>query len=342
MSAALFFAVLCADALDADALGQNLEAVDEYERVAQMIGDEESLAEMQLSKQEAEALHSVQQRIFLRIQAISSLHDHVGDVQLHDVKEANGVIISLFSNLETAVPQQRNVQQKEKLQPQAPTNDSSNNNSSLPHRKTSVVVGVGELILAPSISSTTEKEVVRRAQDQSEEEKGALTMMEERKSGGTLLPCMQFKSGETGISVQLEKIGLKDALSYVAPFVTCSVVDNQGRVVGKTQDTPPANFRHCEVPYIHLNHTVYFQTPLEKLKTDWALFFEFKHYKHSKNMISTRCFAFVEYDEIVNSGSTTICLELYKKPTDFSRKKLILNSKVKPLYLHLKLMLSKN
>uniref|UniRef100_A0A7N5P4M1 Axin interactor, dorsalization associated n=1 Tax=Ailuropoda melanoleuca TaxID=9646 RepID=A0A7N5P4M1_AILME len=62
-----------------------------------------------------------------------------------------------------------------------------------------------------------------------------------------------------------------------------------------------------------------------------AIFFEFKHYKPKKRFTSTKCFAFMEMDEI-KAGPMVI--ELYKKPTDFKRKKLQLLTK-KPLYLHL-------
>ncbi|KAF2982468.1 hypothetical protein EK904_003872, partial [Melospiza melodia maxima] len=62
-----------------------------------------------------------------------------------------------------------------------------------------------------------------------------------------------------------------------------------------------------------------------------AIFFEFKHYKPKKRFTSTKCFAFMEMDEIKPGA---IVIELYKKPTDFKRKKLQLLTK-KPLYLHL-------
>jgi hypothetical protein len=41
---------------------------------------------------------------------------------------------------------------------------------------------------------------------------------------------------------------------------------------------------------------------------DYALFFEFKHFKEKKNKLSTRCFSFMEYDEI--KSGRPIALEL--------------------------------
>lgn len=103
-----------------------------------------------------------------------------------------------------------------------------------------------------------------------------------------------------------------------------------------------------------------------------AIFFEFKHYKPKKRFTSTKCFAFMEMDEI-KPGPIVIelwvdwrvflskcflgipfcffwdtqcvyCTFLnfrYKKPTDFKRKKLQLLTK-KQLYLHLHQTLHKD
>lgn len=73
-----------------------------------------------------------------------------------------------------------------------------------------------------------------------------------------------------------------------------------------------------------------------------CLFFEFKHYKPAKKKISTRCFALLESGELERGAQQgQVCLELYKKPTDFSRKSLSLFT-IKQLYLHLNLTLTKH
>ncbi|XP_073247825.1 axin interactor, dorsalization-associated protein-like isoform X3 [Porites lutea] len=64
-----------------------------------------------------------------------------------------------------------------------------------------------------------------------------------------------------------------------------------------------------------------------------AIFFEFKHYKPKKDIVSTRCFAFMEQDEFKPGPA---CIELYQKPTDFHRKRLNLLTQ-KPIYLHVTL-----
>jgi hypothetical protein len=69
---------------------------------------------------------------------------------------------------------------------------------------------------------------------------------------------------------------------------------------------------------------------------DLCIFFEYKHYKPQKKKISTRCYAFLEAAELnrARSAPPPVCLELYKKPTDFTRKNLSLFT-IKQLYLQL-------
>uniref|UniRef100_A0A5F8H9U2 C2 Aida-type domain-containing protein n=1 Tax=Monodelphis domestica TaxID=13616 RepID=A0A5F8H9U2_MONDO len=98
------------------------------------------------------------------------------------------------------------------------------------------------------------------------------------------------------------------------------VPDLNGIDLTPVQDTPVASRK--EDTYKHI----------EKFTKGAAIFFEFKHYKPKKRFTSTKCFAFMEMDEIKPGP---IIIELYKKqPTDFKRKKLQLLTK-KPLYLHL-------
>ncbi|XP_038616834.1 axin interactor, dorsalization-associated protein isoform X5 [Tachyglossus aculeatus] len=132
------------------------------------------------------------------------------------------------------------------------------------------------------------------------------------------------------------------------------VPDMNGIDLTPVQDTPLASRK--EDTYVHFNVDIELQKHVEKLTkgeavhldpsskavhtflnivkllvTCAAIFFEFKHYKPKKRFTSTKCFAFMEMDEIKPGP---IVIELYKKPTDFKRKKLQLLTK-KPLYLHL-------
>lgn len=153
---------------------------------------------------------------------------------------------------------------------------------------------------------------------------------------GTLLPRLPSEPGMTLLTLKIEKIGLKDAGQCIDPYMTISVKDLNGVDLNPVQDTPVAIRK--EDTYIHFCVDVEIQKHLEKLPKGAAIFFEFKHYKPKKRFTSTKCFAFMEMDEIKPGP---IVIELYKKPTDFKRKKLNLLTK-KPLYLHLHQTLHKD
>eukprot|EP00062_Callorhinchus_milii_P013129 gi/632960890/ref/XP_007896453.1/ PREDICTED: axin interactor, dorsalization-associated protein isoform X4 [Callorhinchus milii] len=121
----------------------------------------------------------------------------------------------------------------------------------------------------------------------------------------------------------------------VSDLFTTRVPDINGVDMTPVQDTPVATRK--EDMYVHFAVDVEIQKHIERLPKGAAIFFEFKHYKPKKRFTSTKCFAFMEMDEI-KAGQ--IVIELYKKPTDFKRKKLQLLTK-KPLYLHLHQILHK-
>ncbi|XP_056619788.1 axin interactor, dorsalization-associated protein [Triplophysa dalaica] len=153
---------------------------------------------------------------------------------------------------------------------------------------------------------------------------------------GTLLPRLPSEPGMTLLTLTIEKIGLKDAGQCIDPYITLSVKDVNGIDLNPVQDTPVATQK--EDTYVHFSVDVEIQKHLEKLPKGAAIFFEFKHYKPKKRFTSTKCFAFMEMDEIKPGP---IVIELYKKPTDFKRKKLNLLTK-KPLFLHLHQTLHKD
>ncbi|XP_075893908.1 axin interactor, dorsalization-associated protein isoform X2 [Nelusetta ayraudi] len=146
---------------------------------------------------------------------------------------------------------------------------------------------------------------------------------------GTLLPRLPSEPGMSLLTIKIQKIGLKDAGQCIDPYMTISVKDVNGLDVNPAQDTPVATRK--EDTYIHFSVEVEIQRHVEKLPKGAAIFFEFKHYKPKKRFTSTKCFAFMEMDEIKPGP---IVIELYRKPTDFKRKKLQLLTK-KQLYLHL-------
>ena len=155
------------------------------------------------------------------------------------------------------------------------------------------------------------------------------------REGGSLMPPVRlYHRGDKALLFDVVKFGLKDAASYVDPFVTVSVVNGAGILKEATQDTPVTNRR--EPQHVMFGDTVHVQTPLKDLGDDATVVLEFKHYKPKKKKISTRCWAFFTLGEVdLQSGATQrLALELYSKPTDLKCKKLSLHTK-KELYAHL-------
>lgn len=157
--------------------------------------------------------------------------------------------------------------------------------------------------------------------------------------GGTLLPKLKYRPGSTSVSIFLEKIGLKDAETYFEPHVTVTIVNEIGQLVGDPQDTP--NSKNKKPQWVHFGHWIHLQPTWDELcNQKLTVFFEFKHFKFQKKKVSTRCFAFLETREI-KSPEQKLNLELYKKPTDFTKKKLALFT-VKQLYACITVQLQKH
>lgn len=162
---------------------------------------------------------------------------------------------------------------------------------------------------------------------------------EEKES--TMNPQTTHPRGTTTLRVTIDKIGLKDAQTYIEAHMTVSVVDPTGSRVLEQIDT--GNSNRMKPYYVTFQESVNVSTPLETFQQGHTLFFEFKHYKPKKRKVSTRCFTFMEFEEIEKyaNGQTTACLELYKKPTDFTRKRINLFT-IKKLYLHVQVSIQRH
>ncbi|CAB4009377.1 axin interactor, dorsalization-associated [Paramuricea clavata] len=156
---------------------------------------------------------------------------------------------------------------------------------------------------------------------------------EDTKDYGSLLPRISHEADCHRLTIKIVKIGLKDPSEFINPFITVSVKALDGVDITTSQNTPTAKTK--ENRDIHFDCNVELQTTIEKLPQGTAIFFEFKHFKPKRKQISTKCWTFMEMDEI-KAGPA--CLELYKKPTNYCRKKLSLLT-VKPLYLHVFLII---
>eukprot|EP00746_Dinoflagellata_sp_MGD_P007885 gnl/MRDRNA2_/MRDRNA2_115696_c0_seq1.p1 gnl/MRDRNA2_/MRDRNA2_115696_c0~~gnl/MRDRNA2_/MRDRNA2_115696_c0_seq1.p1 ORF type:complete len:294 (-),score=57.98 gnl/MRDRNA2_/MRDRNA2_115696_c0_seq1:116-997(-) len=134
----------------------------------------------------------------------------------------------------------------------------------------------------------------------------------------------------TVVCMRVEKIGLKDAQDYIDPFITLIVADTRQNILDQ-HNTPIAPERRAT--HVIFNHAMYLNISLEDMqRCGAAIFFEFKHYKPKKKKTSTRCWCFMELNELKRDEE--MVLEIYHKPTDLKKKKLNLHSE-KPLYMHL-------
>ncbi len=104
---------------------------------------------------------------------------------------------------------------------------------------------------------------------------------------GSLLGPPRLQSGLTSVSISIEKLGLKDAPVYVEPYLSVYVVNARGDIIGPVQDTPFVASRTPQ--YLNFKTVVHLQTPLETIvDKNYAVMFEFKHYKTKENYVSTR------------------------------------------------------
>lgn len=139
----------------------------------------------------------------------------------------------------------------------------------------------------------------------------------------------------TKIKFALDRIGFKDEQwEFVDPKISMYVVE-AGRAKGVQVDSGVAA-KH-DGKYFVFDETVTMTQNLESVMPGSAIIFEFRHFKKDKKKMSTKCWAFIEREDL-KEGSQV--LELYKKPVDPRRKSLSLFT-VKPLYLHLSVQLPK-
>jgi hypothetical protein len=153
---------------------------------------------------------------------------------------------------------------------------------------------------------------------------------------GNLLPCpTKLRPGEEVISLTINSIGLKDAMTYLDPFFNISVRDIDGNEIEQSQETPhPVPPRQDKS--VQFDATVYIQTPLNTLSDDAAIFFEFRHWKPKKSKISVRCWSMLTLEEVRRHKATNLTLEIYAKPVSYTRKKFVRHS-VKDLWTHVTL-----
>jgi hypothetical protein len=144
-----------------------------------------------------------------------------------------------------------------------------------------------------------------------------------------------FPFGCSSVSFLLHSIGVKDAEGYVNPFISIVVTSPTGPVV-EVQDTPFLTLSDSIDRHLTIDQTVHLHTTVDRIRTEGlSVFFELRHWKGGKKKVSVRCFALLELTELEEAARRDrVALEVYKKPTDWNKKRLNLLS-IKPLYLNL-------
>jgi len=142
----------------------------------------------------------------------------------------------------------------------------------------------------------------------------------------------------TEISITIDKLGLKDAKDgYINSHFTVTVAEaGTGEIVEGEEPQDTAFSTSREPTYIHFGHTVVLKSPLEKLEQipGVAIFFEFRHYKTKGEYVSTKCYSFMELDEL-HDGPVLLEILKCEKPTDFARKTKPTRLSKKDLHLYL-------
>lgn len=303
------------DALDADSWGQSIEATEQYEKLHRVL--EMQIPELQLTPEEKSVCMKVAHSVALRMHTLGAqealMNDNAGSsasqsaqkLTLDEVKALQPVLDDLF------------VRQASAHFPIA----LKDYTATLPTKKPADQHGAGEVFIAHD------------------------DRLEKEERGSLLLPP-KVKAGLTTLSLTLEKIGLKDAQTYINSYITVSVAAPNGQMI-ESQDTPKSN--SLKPTYVlFANTTVHIQTTYEEIiAKNLCIFLEFKHYKPAKKKTSTRCFALIEAKELEKmhqqgSSSSAVCLELYKKPTDFSRRTSLSLFTIKQLYMHLAVTFTKH
>eukprot|EP00736_Rhodelphis_marinus_P009629 Rmarinus@m.6 len=148
---------------------------------------------------------------------------------------------------------------------------------------------------------------------------------------GTKLGPPKMTRGNKYLTISIDKIGLKDAETYIDPFVSVHVFDRSGDEIESSQDLEVCNKKRHN--YVVIGQTVHIQSPINHFHEGTVIAFEFKHWKPKKRKNSTRCWTFLELDELKPGPCA---LELYKKPLDPKHKKKNINLfSIKPLYFHI-------
>ncbi|KAL0034984.1 hypothetical protein WJX79_004402 [Trebouxia sp. C0005] len=252
------------DAVDSDQWGQKDEAVEGYDHLRLTLETVHRLNKLGLSMLEVDSLNKMCTGLQLRIQAISN--SGKSGISFDDMQRIKPWFANMMSSTDPfpvflpSAPIQSSQGLKHELSLREKYQKVYNVPSELVHNAANVSLADGD---EPAGDPNGSK--------------------------GTLLPPVSkpLQRGGKLISFKMEKWGFKDEIAkgIQDAFVTISLVDGKGNVIGRQQDTPTTN--NLAGNHVLFNCEVHVQQGIESIPRTSALFFEFKRWKPSKEMITS-------------------------------------------------------
>lgn len=257
------------DALDADSWGQSIEATEEYEKLYRML--EIQIPELQLTSDEKNTCMKIAHAVSLRMKTLqgveaaingaSSSSSAMQKLTLDEIRALQPVLQDLFDR------------------PATSSFPIALKNYTAVLEKKDTARG-GEVFIAND--DRLEKEegeagtlLPPRQKNKAHNEMGdswleTLVLLcrchdTERASLFTFLSFdpAQVKSGQTTITLTIDKIGLKDAQSYINSFIAVSLALDNGSIF-ESQKTPIST--SLKPNYVSFGHTVHLQMTFEEIQ----------------------------------------------------------------------------
>ncbi|XP_006824893.1 axin interactor, dorsalization-associated protein A-like [Saccoglossus kowalevskii] len=274
---------------DFDSWGQLVEAVDEYRMVSRQLHKEAASSTSPFTDDQKKNLSKIATCLELRSRALQSPHS-VDGFTLEQLKRVEPVFTTLARQgaYEFPVSVPSTPLRPPPLLESGQINDLDVDDEEDEDDERLAMSASGGSSCEPFTTSTSIKTTTIQSSATS------------TYRSGNLLPRIPHEPKMTLVTLRVEKLGLKSASSHIDPYITISVKDVSGVDLTPIQETPVAVRK--EDLYIHFDADIELQKPLEKLPKGTAIFFEFKHYKPKKKFTSTKCFAFMELDEIKSGG----------------------------------------
>ncbi|GIQ87319.1 hypothetical protein KIPB_009331, partial [Kipferlia bialata] len=135
-----------------------------------------------------------------------------------------------------------------------------------------------------------------------------------------LLPTPALRAdGAVELTVVLGRVSLVGLSTLVRPHLRLTIVAGDGSVIDPAQPSPMLAIDPSEPTTGDVRCSVHLQHPVSLLQRGTTIVIELVHYKAEKQMESVKAFTYYPLTEI---SDRDIELDWYKKPTDFTLKRL--------------------